>query len=154
MMGRVAPKKFDQVNQRWLDPPVVDCSEDLKAGRHAVQSDAAEVDINNIVKRMQKGVALPEFKGEPFYGDVSEFDGLDEMFERVNDANELFMSYPADIRERFKNSPIEMVKFLENPENMKEAVSLGLALKRPDPEPAAPAPAVGSPSGAGGPAKP
>lgn len=118
--------------------PVVDCTEDLKAGKHAVQADAAQVDINQIIKRIQKGQAPPVVGGEPFYGDVSEFGGLAEAFQKIQDANALFMSYPADVRERFENDPVKMVEFLEDPNNLEEAVKMGLALKRPDPEPASP----------------
>lgn len=117
--------------------PVVDCSDDFKNGHFAVQSDAAEVDINNIIKRIQKGGTPPVLRGEPFYGDVSDFGDLGESFMKVKEANELFMSYPAEVRSRFDNDPVKMVEFLENPDNLKEAVDLGLAIKRPDPEPAA-----------------
>lgn len=119
--------------------PVVDCSEDLKAGRHAVQADAAEVDINNIIKRIQKGATPPSLNGEPFYGDVSELSDLADAFMKIQAANDLFMSYPADVRERFQNDPVKMVEFLEDGKNYDEAVKLGLALKRPDPEPVSPA---------------
>ena len=77
--------------------PVVDCSEDLKAGRMAVQADAAEVDINNIIKRIQKGGSIPQFNGQPFYGDVSEIGDLVTALETVQTANELFMAYPAPL---------------------------------------------------------
>lgn len=127
--------------------PVVDCSDDLKAGRHAVQADAAEVDINNIIKRIQKGATPPQLGGQPFYGDVSEFSDLGDAFMKIQEANELFMSYPAQLRERFDNDPVKLVEFLSDPSNLKEAVELGLALKRPDPEPEAPAaPAPVAPS--------
>lgn len=132
--------------------PVVDCSEDFKAGRMAVQADAAEVDINNIVARVQRGAAPPELNGEPFYGDVSEISDLGEAFMKIQAANELFMSYPAALRERFENKPEKLVEFLSDPANLKEAVDLGLAIKRPDPEPAAPSakpPTGKDPAGSG-----
>lgn len=126
--------------------PVVDCSDDFKAGKFAIQSDAAEVNINNIIKRIQNGGSIPEFKGQPFYGDVSEFDGLADAFMKIQDANELFMSYPAELREKFENDPVKFVTFLEDQNNIDEAIKLGLAVKKPVPEPAseptpAPAPA-------------
>lgn len=114
--------------------PVIDCSEDLKNGGHAVQADAAEVNINNIIKRIEKGGAMPEVNGQPFYGDVSEFNGLADSIEKIQTANKLFMSYPADLRSRFDNDPVKMVEFLENPNNLKEAVELGLAIRPPETE--------------------
>lgn len=151
MNGRKAPSRWDDKSLRWLDAPTVDCSKDLKEGKHAVQADAAEVDINQIIKRIQKGQNPPMLRGEPFYGDVSAFNGLADAFEQIQDANELFMSYPAEIRNQFENDPVKMVEFLSDPANEDKAVELGLALKRPVPEPVAPPP---DKPGDGGAAKP
>lgn len=78
--------------------PTVDCSDDFKNGRMAVQADRDEVDINKIVKRIEQG-HIPEFKGQPFYGDVSDLGGLQDAIIKVQEANDLFMAYPAELRE-------------------------------------------------------
>lgn len=109
----------------------LDCSGDPGL---TTQADTEAVNINTIVRRMQKGQAVPVVNGEPFYGDVSEFTGLQDALIKVQEANELFMAYPAELRERFDNDPVQFVDFMSDPENTDEAVKLGLAVKRPVPE--------------------
>lgn len=140
---KVKPADVMDFAKRFGD---VDCSDDLAKGNFANQSDAAEVNINNIIKRAEKTGYLPEFRGQPFYGDVSEFNGLADAFQKVQESKDLFMTVPANVRERFENDPIKYVEFLADPANLDEAVKLGLAIKRPDLEPASTTPAPGSDS--------
>ena len=56
------------------------------------------------------------------------------------------MDLPAKIRQRFNNNPAELIAFLQNSDNIEEAVELGLMEKfqnrtktEPKPEPPAPA---------------
>lgn len=116
--------------------PTVDCSGDALM---TIQSARDEVDINKIVARIEKGLVVPIMNGQPFYGDVSEFSGLQDAIIKVQEANQLFMAYPADIRSRFDNDPIKFVEFMEDPDNTDEAIELGLAVKRPEAKPATPA---------------
>lgn len=135
-MGKEFCTKWDPVNSKWLDPPVIDFTGD--PGR-TVQASRDEVDINKIVARVLKGATVPVVSGEPFYGDVSEFGGLQDALIKVQEANDLFMQYPADLRNKFDNDPVKFVDFMENPDNLDEAISLGLAVKKPVPEQASPA---------------
>lgn len=108
-----------------------------------VQSPTEEVDINKIMARINKGQNVLTSQGQPFYGDVSDLGGLQEAFIKAQEAEDLFMQFPADVRERFENDPVQFVEFFENPNNMKEAVELGLVKIKPVPEPAKnPPPAV------------
>lgn len=120
----------------------VDCSGDPSL---TVQADAAEVDINRIVARMEKGKPVPVFNGQAFFGDVSEFDGLQDALMKVQQADDLFMSYPAFLRERFDNDPVKFVEFLSDDKNLAEAQDLGLVVKRPAPP--APPPPPAAPAG-------
>lgn len=105
-----------------------------------VQSDRADADINTIIARYLKtGVIPPSTKGEPFYGDVSEFSGLADSLIKIQEADRLFMSYPAAIRERFDNDKVNFIEFLENPDNRDEAIELGLIQKPVIPDGEAPA---------------
>lgn len=113
-----------------------------------VQSPTEEVDINKIMARIQKGQTVLTSQGQPFYGDVSDFGGLQEAIIKVQDAEDLFMQFPADVRERFENDPVQMLQFLEDPANRKEAEEIGLVNKRPAPEPVVPPPPAPGP-GAG-----
>lgn len=112
-----------------------------------VQSPTEEVDINKIMARISKGQTVLTSQGTPFYGDVSDFDGLQDALIKVQDAEDLFMQYPADLREKFDNDPSLLVDFLADEANRSEAEALGLINKRPPPEavaPPSPAPAPGS----------
>lgn len=122
---------------------VTDCTGDEIL---TTQADAKEVDINNIMKRIEKTGMLPTLSnGQPFYGDVSEFGGLQEAIMKVQEADELFMSLPAQVRERFDNDPVRMIEFLEDGSNYEEALKMGLVRPRPEPAPApAPSPAPGA----------
>lgn len=104
------------------------------------QSPAEEVDINRIVSKIQKGKPVLVSNGEPFYGDVSEFKGLAESFQMIQDSEDLFMQYPADIREKFGNDPVQFVEFLEDPNNYEDALKMGLVKPRPPVIPPVPEP--------------
>lgn len=122
--------------------PVVDCSKDV---RLTVQADAAEADINKIIARIDKGGMLTRInRSEPFYGDISEFGGLQESIIKVQKANELFMDMSAAVRERFDNDPVKMIDFLGDDDNLDEAIALGMVLPKvvppKDPIPPTPVP--------------
>lgn len=110
--------------------PVVDCFKDKGL---TVQADRDEADINKIIARFEKTGSLGRLASrEPFYGDVSEFDGLAAAIMKVNEASDMFSQYDAKVRERFDNDPVKFVEFFEDPGNLKEAIDLGLALPRPE----------------------
>lgn len=114
-----------------------------------VQADRKDADINEIVRRLEvTGNVARVNSRPPFYGDVSEFDGLGLALMKVKEAQDLFMTYDANVRERFRNDPVQFVEFLENPDNLKEAQDLGIVAKPvvepPSAVPAAPAPTPGA----------
>jgi hypothetical protein len=45
------------------------------------------------------------------------------------------MSLPADLRVRFNHDPVELLNFLDNPQNKTEAIQLGLVNGQPVAEP-------------------
>lgn len=106
------------------------------------QSFKDQVNINKIIKKHRRTGMLEHVNRKaPFYGDVSNLVGYAEALIKVKEAEELFNNMSADIRERFNNNPQEMVTFLEDKNNLKEAIELGMVLKQPEPEPVeAPAP--------------
>jgi phage internal scaffolding protein len=118
------------INQKYpgFPRPTVDCSGDKPL---TVQASRDEVDINKIVARIQKGQAVPTLNGQAFFGDVSELGGLQDAFIKTREAEELFMQFPADVRSRFNNNPVEFVEFFEDPANLDEAVKLGFVERAP-----------------------
>lgn len=111
--------------------PTTDCSNDKKL---TVQAPRTEVDINVIVKRMQAG-KMPEIRQNGKFEDVSKFEGLEDAIIKVQDAKDLFMTLPAEVRSRFSNNPVELVSFLQNTDNRKEAEELGLIEPQSVPDP-------------------
>lgn len=141
MYGKFPKVMKDGKSVEQLANPVVDCSKDI---RITVQADANSVDINKMIERIEKGGMLPALKsGQPFYGDVSSFDGLADSLMKVQEAEHLFMTMSAKIRERFDNDPVKMIEFLSNEENRSEAEELGMVLPRIENTPPAPIPPAG-----------
>jgi len=89
------------------------------------QSMKDSCDINNIINRYKKTGILPESK-EGFYADVSEVKDYHQSLIQVQAAEAAFAALPAKIRDRFKNNPVEMFAFLQDPKNTKEAIELGM----------------------------
>lgn len=88
-----------------------------------------ECDINYVVKNfVQTGAIDPNIlnKRAAMYGDVSDVNDLQSALDIVKAAQEGFDTLPADIRDRFKNDPRELLAFLDNPDNRQEAIDLGL----------------------------
>lgn len=142
-MSRNGPKSPDEVAR--LRTTDLDCSNEPSM---TVQADANEADINKIIKRFEKaGMVTRLNSNQPFFGDVSEFDGLQDAIIKVEAADERFMALPADIRERFSNDPVELVQFLSDTNNRPEAEKLGLVLPQKTVEPAVPATPPPAPAG-------
>lgn len=102
------------------------------------QSFGDEADINKIMARVVKGQPVLTSQGQPFYGDVSDLGGLQESIMKVQEADDLFMQFPADVRSKFDNDPVKFVGFLEDSQNYDEALKLGIVKPRPITEPVNP----------------
>lgn len=109
----------------------------------ADQSQQEECDVNFIMDKYLKTgqvTHLTTLRGQ--FADVSEIPDLHTAMTQVTQAQQTFDQLPAELRERFGNSPIQMVKFLQDPRNDAEAIQLGLKELPPQPPtPTSPAPA-------------
>lgn len=115
------------------DPNALYCDEPTLTQQHF----AEECDINEILRRSAISGQLPVNSKAPMYGDFTQVPtSLAESFALIKQANDLFMSLPWQVRERFMNDPERMVAFLGDARNRDEAVKLGL-VKAPEPSPAA-----------------
>lgn len=100
------------------------------------QSFAEEADINTLVKRFGLTGQMPEAVSFPTYGDFSQVMDYQSALNMVLEADDAFMSLPAETRARFGNQPGELLRFLEDPQNRSEAEKLGLVVpKAPEPPP-------------------
>jgi len=94
-----------------------------------------ETDINNILRQFNITGQLPSKAISPRYGDFSYTGDYHSALNAVIAAEVEFMSLPAQLRARFDNDPAELIEFLNNSDNLDEAIKLGLVNK---PEASAP----------------
>ncbi len=117
------------------------------------QSEAADTNINTIMRRYETTGVLPTAGREGFYADVSEMGDYRTALEQVRRADEAFMQLPAHVRARFDNDAALFLDFTSDPANKDEMREMGLIEKNPADEPrvvATPAvPAVPAVSGDG-----
>jgi len=101
----------------------------------AKQAMKDECDINILMAKYQKTGMLNHivrYKGQ--YADVSSQEDFQSALQTLQDANDMFDTLPAKVREKFQNDPGQFLAFVENPDNIDEMAELGL-LDRPPPTP-------------------
>jgi len=100
---------------------------------------AKSCDINNIMARYLKTGSLEHVRqrNDGVYMDLANIKDFHESMNQVLHAKETFDSLPAKTREYFKNSPNELIMFLQDKKNQEKAYELGLA-NRPQPPPVPP----------------
>jgi hypothetical protein len=89
-------------------------------------------DINNIVGKFLKTGVLPQVHRQGVYGDYSEVPTLEEAFEAANQAVELFLSLPSDVRKLMDNDPSKLESWLLDDNNADLAEKHGLLVKKND----------------------
>ena len=90
------------------------------------QAHKNQCDVNQIIKKYDKGgLILHVAKMEHKYGDMTAND-FAKMQATVLQAKMSFEALPSEVRNRFSNSPELFLKFMEDPENRREAIELGL----------------------------
>lgn len=94
----------------------------------AVQSEREDADINTIVRRFGLTGTIPEGLTPPTFGDFTGIDDFQTALNAVNQARDLFMQVPADIRGRFENDPQKFVEFCSDEKNIPEMRKMGLAI--------------------------
>lgn len=91
-----------------------------------------ESDINFLLARYQKTGMLYDAdtmlkaKARPQFGDFTGIPDYQESLDKMNHALELFGDLPLHVRQRFHDSPTELLEFLQHKENLDEAIKLGL----------------------------
>lgn len=115
--------------REWNKRPPLEVDENGKGITLTEQHHKKECDINNIIKKYDKtGLITHISRIEAKFGNVSGID-FGESMRMVAEAKTLFATLPSDIRNRFKNSPKELLEFMDKPENREEAIRLGLIRK-------------------------
>ncbi len=99
------------------------------------QSGKDECDINLIMaKYVKTGVMDHQKEYGENYGFATSVD-LHEALTTVRTATEMFDALPAEIRTRMDNNAEKFLEFVQNPENEKEMLELGLATSEPEVKP-------------------
>lgn len=96
------------------------------------QSFADECDINKIVERFLHTGQLPQNVSLPQFGDYSQTLDYQTALNLVIEAQDAFMQFPHDVRARFSNDPAQFLDFVNNPDNIDEAIKLGIFTKKLD----------------------
>ncbi|QXP08534.1 MAG: internal scaffolding protein [Arizlama microvirus] len=105
----------------------------LDTGRESMtqQQFEPECNINNIMKRFKTTGELPAAAGKPIFGDFSNVCDYQTALNNVIAAKENFDALPPAVKKKFANDPGILEEYLKDPDNKKEAISLGLL--KPDP---------------------
>lgn len=108
------------------------------------QSFRDECDINHMLATYQKGGRSPVINPYPAqYGDFSGVPDFHSALNQVNEAQAAFADLPSGVRARFQNDPGQLLEFIDNDENIPEAIELGLIN---DPNPGRPGQPPGPPT--------
>lgn len=105
----------------------------------AKQASRDECDLNLIMAKAKRGLAVDHFsRVQGRYGDFVGPEDYHHALNAVIAADEMFMTLPAKVRNRFDNDPSAFLGFAQNPDNFEELVSMGLAKAPMAPTEAAP----------------
>lgn len=92
-----------------------------------------DCDLAKIVKRFaatpEGRDALARAQGfvDSRFEDVSNVPDYQTSLEYIKRADEAFMQLPGEVRRRFNHNPAEFLNFVDNPKNLDELRSMGLA---------------------------
>lgn len=111
---KVAPMMFHDEDGNPLDEILVK------------QCFAEECDINNIVNRFQRNGCFPLSDVRGVYGDFSEIGTYQDALIKIQEADEMFDSLPAQVRAKFDNDTAKFLEFVDDPTNIPEMLKLGL----------------------------
>lgn len=106
-----------------------------------IQSERDSVDLKKILAKYQStGVMGNQRQELPKYGDFSSAPDYLDMQNAIIKTDEAFAALPSAVRKKFGNDVASLLKFLDDPENRSEAISLGLIEKPDDESPSSPQP--------------
>lgn len=87
-------------------------------------------DVNKIIAKYKNtGEFLHLTSKQGVYADVSGITDYQESIHKVMNAQAAFAALPSNVRLRFQNDPGELLRFIQDPKNRDEAMTLGLLEK-------------------------
>lgn len=106
------------------DPPVVDGFSDFGVSR-TKQEFRDECDLNTMMVKYRDTGLLPAGR-EPQYGDFTGVEDFQEAQNLLLATREQFNSLPSAQRDKFKNDPVEFLKFVQDKGNIPAMRELGM----------------------------
>lgn len=104
----------------------------------AQQSAKEDADINTLVKRFGITGQMPVLERIPLMDDFTDIGDFKTAMDRIIEAQDVFMTMPADVRARFQNDPQQFLEFTSDEKNRDEMQKMGMLKPKPqDPEPMA-----------------
>lgn len=87
-----------------------------------------ECDVNNIIENYTHSGILPAGDGsQPVFGDFTKIpQSYGDMVAMIQESRDHFMELPSDVRRKFNDDPVELMKFIQDENNVDEARKLGL----------------------------
>lgn len=105
----------------------------------AAQEFKTQCDVNHIMRKFEKTNLLNHVnRREGQYGDFMEARSYHESLNLIREADEMFMTVPSKIRERFDNDAGKFLAFVQDEANAEAMAEMGLL--KPGQVPAEPAP--------------
>lgn len=97
------------------------------------QEFADECDINNLMAQYEKTGILPSAVNNnvPQYLDVTGVPDLQTALQLLSESTAAFMALPATVRREFDNDAVKFVQFAQDPENLPQMRTWGLAPEAP-----------------------
>lgn len=110
------------------DDPGIDTGPGITEQHHKER-----VDVNNIINKYALTGQLPNGNSPDLgvYGDFTDVGDFLSAKLRVIEAENAFMQLDAKVRQRFQNDPAQLLTFIQDPQNLEEAIKLGLAISKP-----------------------
>lgn len=116
--------------------PVERVSLSLDRSGGADPSQAAASDISTIVAQYKKNGTMPAVTlRTPLYGDFRGPEDLHEMREKVFDAQDRFLEFPAEVRDLCNNDMVQFLQLMETEEGQAELINAGLEIIETPSEP-------------------
>lgn len=114
-----------RVHMEFEPPPdvVLDCD---AAKDMTSQEFKNECDINQIMARFRVSGVVPGTARVGTYGDFSAVEDFQQAQAVIERARDQFEGLSADVRARFRNDPVEFLRFVSDSGNLEEAFKLGL----------------------------
>lgn len=105
-----------------------DCPQEVGTETMTQQHFLEECDINSIMAKYKStGIFTHVQAAAAQFGDFSAVPSYQDGLNYIMEAQDLFDSLPARVRERFGNDPGQFIKFATDGKNIKELRELGLA---------------------------